>query len=165
VESKWWYFIARSCQQLRWIDTVSLPPRPGFSHEWLQMRFVWGRSGIIAGFSRGLFLSMLTFVLQLFQAHLSPSREMCDTPEQAAHCRTVGSKLMTSSLTQWMAGLESKCRFSPFQWSEIRAKIDENDRSSVAGGGGSERQWTAFTTMPPPGKARRKHTARWQVER
>jgi hypothetical protein len=42
------------------------------------------------------------------RTHLSPPHEVCDSPEQAVHYHTLGTKLGASSLTRHLAGTEER---------------------------------------------------------
>jgi hypothetical protein len=50
--------------------------------------------------------------LPVIHPHLSPPHDVCDSPVQAAHYRTIGPKLVASSLTWHLAGLGVKVVFS-----------------------------------------------------
>jgi hypothetical protein len=48
--------------------------------------------------------------------HLSPPHEVCDSPDQAAHHRTLGTNWRASCLIQYLAGIGIKVWFSYFTW-------------------------------------------------
>jgi hypothetical protein len=51
---------------------------------------------------------LLIINLPLLQTHLSPPDEVCDSPDQAAHYHTQGTKSGTLSLIRNLAGLGVK---------------------------------------------------------
>jgi hypothetical protein len=63
-----------------------------------------GRHGTEAGFLRVLWFPPLIIIPPLLHTHLSPPHEMCDSPDQAAHYHTLGTKLGASSLTRHLTG-------------------------------------------------------------
>jgi hypothetical protein len=65
-----------------------------------------GRSGTGAGFSPELFgVPLLIIIPSLLHTYLSPSHEVCDSPDQAAHYCNFGPRLGVSSLTQHLVDL------------------------------------------------------------
>jgi hypothetical protein len=62
-----------------------------------------GQSGTGTGFSPS---SPVNIIPPLLRTHLSPPHEVCDSPDQATHYHTVGTKLGASYLTRQLAGTE-----------------------------------------------------------
>jgi hypothetical protein len=70
---------------------------------------VIGRSGTGAGVSLPVLLLLpLITISSLLHTHLSPPHAVCDSPDQAAHYHTLGTKLGASALTRHLAGLGVK---------------------------------------------------------
>jgi hypothetical protein len=57
-------------------------------------------------FLRVFRFSPVSVIPPLLHTHLSPPREVCDSPDQAARYHTLGPKLGASSLTRHLAGKE-----------------------------------------------------------
>jgi hypothetical protein len=62
-----------------------------------------GRSGTEAGFSMSPSAPRWPSTHYRPRTHLSPPHEVCDSPDQAAHCHTLRNKLGASRLTDtWL---------------------------------------------------------------
>jgi hypothetical protein len=61
---------------------------------------------------RSSILFLLIIIPPLLHTHL----ELCDSPDEAAHCHTLGHKLGSSSLTHHLAGLGVKVVWYSETW-------------------------------------------------
>jgi hypothetical protein len=115
MSSVWHHSVLLLSSQAGIYSYASFSPRiPGFSAEWLQVRFVFDevaysfRSFLSCFFCLPLGIIIHPLLHPLVHTHVSPPHEVFDSPDQAAHYHIIGRKLGASSLTRHVAGLGVK---------------------------------------------------------